>query len=347
MRIVFLYREVMGYTLATLRSLTEYGAEIHVVHWDHVKLTPYKVTPVPDVAFYQRSKFSLSSLRALVSKVNPDILVISGWRDPAYLRIGLQLRSSGVPVVVGLDGQWTGSLKQRLLSFTSNFGLLRLFFSHAWVAGVYQFEYARKFGFKKTEILQDLYCADIKLFEKSYLPPEPSKRFPRRLLFVGRLEPVKGLRLLARAWHAIQPSANGWELCVIGNGSLRSELKNIPGILCKDFLQPHELAIEFKKSSFFIIPSVEEPWGVVVHEACSAGVPILTSDTVGSASTFVISGFNGFHFRSDDLNDLILKLRKVFSLSQSELVKMGENSYFLSRRITPQTSAKNLLSLLC
>jgi len=43
MKILYLYTEVMGYTLATINELRQTGAEIHLVHWDDKKLTPYKI----------------------------------------------------------------------------------------------------------------------------------------------------------------------------------------------------------------------------------------------------------------------------------------------------------------
>lgn len=37
MKILYLYTEVMGYTVATIEELKQNGAEIHLVHWDKKK----------------------------------------------------------------------------------------------------------------------------------------------------------------------------------------------------------------------------------------------------------------------------------------------------------------------
>ena len=41
------------------------------------------------------------------------------------------------------------------------FIISKKYFSHGWVAGIYQFEYDRKLGFEKDKIIFDLYSADI------------------------------------------------------------------------------------------------------------------------------------------------------------------------------------------
>ena len=86
MKILYLYEEVMGYTIATIRALVERGAEVHILHWDHKKLTPYQFPKLPNVYMYERSKSTVDLMKALATKIAPDITVISGWNDKGYLR---------------------------------------------------------------------------------------------------------------------------------------------------------------------------------------------------------------------------------------------------------------------
>jgi len=114
MKILYLYAEVMGYTMATIRELAERGNEVHVVHWDHKKQTPYKAPVVPNVFMYNRSEFSVEKIKTLTNKIEPSITVVSGWMDRDYMKVAKQLRQKGFPVVVGLDSHWHGSLRQWL-----------------------------------------------------------------------------------------------------------------------------------------------------------------------------------------------------------------------------------------
>lgn len=348
MKILYLYAEVMGYTMATIKAMVEKGAEVHVVHWDEQKLTPYQVVNHDNVHMYPRSTHSLTMLRTLASKLNPDITVVSGWQDKIYLRVVSELRKQGKIVVSGFDDQWHGRLRQHIAAFLGKFRFFSRYYSHAWVTGVYQYEYARKLGFQKQEILFDLYSADLMLFDSAYeeFLEQKNYNYPHKFLFVGRLEPVKGLDCLLRAWRSLDNDRRDWQLYIIGNGSLKEELSNAKDIVIKEFMQPCNLIREVAGSGCFILPSREEPWGVVVHEFAAAGLPIIVSDTVGAASTFLVDGFNGYSFRANNADFLSECMRRVIALSDDQLLFMGKASHELAHRITPHTSAANLLSVL-
>ena len=347
MKILYLYAELMGYNMATIRSLAERGNEVHVVHWDHKKLTPYKAPFMPNVIMYKRSELSVNDIRKLASDIAPAITVVSGWMDRAYMRAAKQLRLEGRPVVVGLDGQWQGKISQWIKVILGALGYFNRFYSHAWVAGVYQFEYARRLGFSKN-IIYDLYSADVCLFNHAYNNNIERKKahYPHRFLFVGRFEQVKGLNVLLQAWQQLGEDIGDWELHLVGNGSLKTELEDVRGVTTKDFMQPEELMKEVANAGCFVLPSHGEPWGVVVHEFAAAGLPLIVSDVVGAASTFLISGSNGFCFKANDQQALATNMRQVITMTDQELHAMAVCSHVLSQRMTPSTSADNLLSVL-
>ena len=116
MKILYLYTEVMGYTLATINELRQTGAEIHLVHWDDKKLTPYKIPTSNKLFLYPKSKENRNSLVKLINKLNPDITVVSGWVDKDYLHAASILKMKGKTVVCALDGQWYGLLRQYFAS---------------------------------------------------------------------------------------------------------------------------------------------------------------------------------------------------------------------------------------
>lgn len=333
--------------MATIQALAARGIDVHVVHWDHKKITPFNAEEVKNIHVYKRSELSIDQLIDLAKNIEPTITVVSGWMDKGYLAVAKQLKIKGVCVVMGLDGQWHGTLRQWVAVLIGRIGFYTQFFSHAWVAGLYQFEYARKLGFKKKNIIYNLYSADLEIFAKAYIDSfdEKIETYPHRFLFVGRLESIKGLHTLVNAWKLIGEKKSDWELHLIGNGSLKSELEATKGLVIKDFLQPDRLVQEVASAGCFILPSHGEPWGVVVHEFAAAGLPLIVSDAVGSASTFLISGFNGFSFKSNDPKGLAARMLQIISMNDQELQALAVNSHLLSQRITPGTSAANLLSV--
>ena len=348
MKILYLYTEIMGYSMATIKELTKSGAEVHIVHWDKKKLSKYQVVKEDGVCFYSRSQYTVKSLLALANQINPDITVISGWMDKGYLVVAIKLRFKKKVVAVCIDDIWFNSFKQNFASFLGIVGIFSIFFSHAWVTGFFQFEYARRLNFKKKNIIYDFYSADTELFSKYFLKIKNLKRkkYPHRFIFIGRFEIIKGIEILLKAWESLGIDKKGWELCFIGDGKLKPMLKNTKNIIVKNFMQPNDLAKELTSGGCMILPSLREPWGVVIHECTAAGLPIIVSDTVGSASHFVIDGYNGFSFNTGNVNSLKEKMLKFIKMKDKEILSMSNNSFLLSKKISPNTSAKNLLSLI-
>lgn len=347
-KILFLYAEVMGYTVVSFRELVKTGAEITVVHWDKQKLTPYVCPELEGVKMISRSAVTAESMIGLAEHLCPDITFISGWQDKDYLRVVRVLRKKGQIVVAGFDDQWFGTFRQFIAEMLGRFGFFKRFFSHAWVTGSRQFEYARRIGFKKEEIVFDLTSADLPLFHSVYFSAIDVKRktYPHRFLFVGRFNQVKGIDVLIEAWNIIGERKKDWTLQLIGNGAFLSDIDMPDDVLVQQFLQPEQLANESMHAGCFVLPSNSEPWGVVVHEFAAAGMPLILSDAVGAGGLFLIPGMNGYIFPVADSNQLARQMLRIIETPDSELIQMSEYSYLLSTRITPETSARNLISLL-
>ena len=336
----------MGYTHATLNELAASGAEVCVVSWDLNRLSPIAFDKSNSVTFIEKSVFSLRELVKFAENFNPDLTVVSGWQDAWYLVAAFSLRRKSKIVVSGFDGQTSSSMRHQLGYLLGKLGVFRWFFSHAWVAGPRQFEFARKLGFSKRRIISDLYSCDTKIFCRTPNQVSLSNKQGRSFVFVGRLENEKGLTILLSAWLEIQTLRRDWKLVIIGSGSLYSNISREKSIVLKNAMAPAELAIELSSHDCFVLPSVFEPWGVVVHEAAASGLPLLLSDEVGAGSTFLIQGMNGFSFEAGSVDALKSRMLEVMGLSDSQLEAMGRCSIELARRINPATSAHNLLSLL-
>ena len=117
-----------------------------------------------------------------------------------------------------------------------------------------------------------------------------------------------------------------------------------PGVEYKGFIQPNNLPEQFLNSGCLVLPSTFEPWGLVVHEATSSGLPVIVSDAVGSSVSLVQDGYNGFVVKTGDAKMLAQAFIRVSSLSYLERRSMGNNSYSLSLQFTPKRWAKSVLS---
>lgn len=347
-KVLYMYTEVMGYNVSFLDKLVSRGGiEVLVIHWDYKKNTAYNPPAIDGIVFVKRSSLTRSSLLNLAITFNPDLTYVSGWQDLAYLETAKKIKSKQNPVVCGFDSQWIGTFRQKVGSILVEYLIKPLCFSHAWVAGPYQYEYALKMGFKKHEVIFDLLACDEGLFYNSqeFLANRKMAVYPKRFLYVGRLENEKGISNLIRAWSLFYLRNADWTLRIVGSGTHGNDVRYIPGVEFKNFVHPKLLPDEFSNSGCFILPSTFEPWGVVVHEAASTGLPLLLSDVVGSSPVFLKNGYNGYSFLSNDYMSLYGAMSKIASLDVESLIKMSIRSLELSGRISTEASIASLLSI--
>lgn len=348
MKILYLYAELMGYQVAIMKEyVSRYNAEVHIVHWDTKKLTPYKPPMLRNTYYYNRSDFSDAQLKHLAVKIKPDIVCISGWMDKGYLMAVRPLRKLGIPVVTGIDDIWWKTMKQKVASVAFPF-FKTLFFSHAWVTGPYQYEYAKRLGFTNQEIIFNCYSADLEIFNYAYEISREKKtlKYPHRFLYAGRLESRKGVDLLIAAWEEIKELRKDWELCIAGNGSFHDSILARSDILFLEFMQPEVLINEIENIGCFILPSRFEAWGVVLHEFSAAGLPIICSDVCGAAPVFVTPGYNGFIFQSGNVNDLMSQMIRIINSNDDTLISFSENSHNQGQKISPEMSAASFVSVI-
>lgn len=341
--VLVLYSEFMPYNLVAFRQLaTEIKGKVYVVCWDRNKLTPYFPVSENDIFFIKRSEVGYKILIELFKKIDPNMVFVSGWMDALYLRISRFARKRNTLVVLGLDNHWNGSLKQIILRYFF-LSVREKLFSHAFVPGTKQLAFALKLGFAPTHIITGAYTADSRLFTKVN-----SSYDKHRILFIGRLTEIKGIGLLVKAFLKVTKKANfsNWTLTIVGDGEDKIVLPINERIAYKGFLSQEEMLDILKSVSFFCLPSLGEPWGLVVHEMAAAGLPLLISNVCGSAEDFLIDDYNGYSFDHNVFGDLEQKLEKMMSLNLDQLKLMGERSRALSSRNSPQVWSKKLAGLL-
>ncbi len=346
-KIVFLYSELATYFLACIEKLAQQpNVEIHIVRWPVNKEAPFDFLLPGSVKIYNRKDYEKEEqLIGLIKTIGPAIIYSSGWMDKGYLKV-CKLYRSAIPVIVGFDNQWKGSLKQWIATFISPFKILN-HFSHCWVPGSLQYEYALRLGFSKKHILSGFYSCDFDFFYTEYIKNKVSKRrhFPKKFIYVGRYVSHKGITDLWKAFVELQSERpNSWELWCLGTGDIKPV--EHPQIKHFGFVQPAALKEFISNTGIFVLPSHEEPWGVVIHEFAAAGFPIICSDEVGARTTFVENNINGYIYASGNVGALKSAMTAIINSSEEKLNEMSQESVRKGKLITPETWTKQLISLL-
>ncbi len=75
--------------------------------------------------------------------------------------------------------------------------------------------------------------------------------------------------------------------------------------------RPSELPAVWAAADLFCLPSLHEPWGVVVNEAMAARLPVVLSDRVGAAADLLVDGRNGRLVPPSDPAALAAAIREI------------------------------------
>lgn len=340
-KIVFLYSEIAGYFLASVKALVE-KADVLVVRWEINKEAPFQFTIPDGVEVVVKTDFTLSQLSTKVHDFEPDCVVCSGWMDKDYLKIVKSFKKS-IPTVLTLDNHWTGALKQQIASFLSPL-IFKNKFTHAWVPGQPQKQFAEKLGFK-GKILMGFYCCDVPLYDSIY--KNQKAEFKKQFLYVGRYVKHKGIFEMWQAFVELQnESPNDWGMLCIGTGNEWDNKIEHEKIKHIGFVQPAEMQQYLNEKSVYILPSQFEPWGVTVHEFAVTSCPLILSENVGSHELCLEPGINGVLLQKVSVSELKKAMKLMMSKSDNELSEMSEKSHELGMAYTPSMWADRLLSIL-
>lgn len=150
----------------------------------------------------------------------------------------------------------------------------------------------------------------------------------RRLLFLGRLHPIKGIELLLQAWQVLQDSHPTWELVIAGKGdaayvqSLRDmdkslELKrtSFPGPIYGE-----EKRRLYCSADLFVLPTHTENFGMAIAEAQAHAVPVIT--TRGAPWSGLVSQGSGWWIERK-AEELSGALDQAMHMDQDSLGAMG------------------------
>ncbi|MHB8260545.1 MAG: glycosyltransferase family 4 protein [Bacteroidia bacterium] len=346
MNIVFLYTEIAPYFIACCNKLAEdYKVNIHIIHYPVNYVAPFNFSIQPNIKLYNINDYDFNSLTNLVEELKPTILICSGWIDKEYLHICKKQYNKTLTVLT-LDTHWRGNLKQYILVLLSPF-FIQNKFKKAWVPGTIQKQYAKKLGFNQEDIALGFYSCDVDYFSsiRNKIVASKQQNFPKRFIYVGRYYDFKGIQLLWQAFIELQnETPNDWELWCLGTGGIQP-IKH-PKIKHFGFIQPENFLEYAQQTGVFVMPSLFEPWGVVLHEFATMGFPLLASDKVGAVESFLEDTKNGFIFKANDVTSLKEKLKDVMQLSSEQLNLMGDCSHQLAQSITPKTWSDNLMKLM-
>lgn len=133
----------------------------------------------------------------------------------------------------------------------------------------------------------------------------------KRVIWVGRFDYQKRPMEAIRIWQQVFPKFPDWHLDIYGEGVLRKEIEVMASLLDMNIHvhQPTDQIFNcYRESSILISTSLFEPFGLVLLEARSCGLPVIAYDCIFGPSVIIVEGKNGFLVSNNDRPSFVNRL---------------------------------------
>ncbi len=293
-----------------------------------------------------------------LAKTQPSTLIVAGYSQPAMRAAVSWGNHNRIPVVLLSDSQYCDRPRNLLLEALKGIWIRR-HCDAAFVAGGGAAHYLEKLGFPRHKIWRGYDVVDNHYFSKASdwvkrneIHERGRLGLPERFfLYVGRFSQEKNLSRLLESFSLYQNASlsEPLSLVLVGSGdqelALRDKAKKLglENIVWSGFKQISELPAYYSLASALILPSLSEPWGLVINEAMACGLPILASSQCGAVFDLVFPGVNGFVFNPWDSQSISQAMALFSQCSGNRRRGMGQASQRIVQSFTPENWAMALV----
>jgi glycosyltransferase involved in cell wall biosynthesis len=247
--------------------------------------------------------FSRGTTRAL-DQIDPDVVLLGGWNQPAFWSGIRWARRRRRPVVLWVEStkrdERSGNpllerLKRQAIDAAAAF----------LVPGRAAREYVESLGVPPECVAVAPNAVDLSIFR---VQPDRSDRTECTYLYVGRLSREKGPDILVRAFRDVAGT-----LLLAGVGPIEADVRALAddrvellGHVARD-----QLPELYARADCLVVPSRSETWGMVLNEGAAAGLPLVATEAAGGGYDLIEQGVNGYRVPVEDPAALAEALRSV------------------------------------
>jgi glycosyltransferase involved in cell wall biosynthesis len=264
-------------------------------------------------------------------------VVSVGYNDPGRLRVLRWCNRHGVPFLLWGDSNVCGDRAVGLRGRVKRAVLPRILRRCAAVlpCGSRGKAFFARYGVDEQRMFLHPLEPDYELIER--LPAERVAEVKlrlglsdrrRRLLFSGRMVPLKRVETLIEAFARVADMRPAWDLVLVGEGPEQARWEAaVPPELAERVIwagfiaNQGDVSAVYRACDVLVLPSDSEAWSLVMLEAAAAGLALVSSDVVGVAAEVVRDGVNGFTFPPGDVSKLAGCLLEVTEKGNVDVMK--------------------------
>ena len=319
------------------------------VQWDIPLLSGYKSVFLKNNSpqSFQKNNgfFSLINFGILnyLHQKPSSIIIVHGWKYFTFVLTIVAARLLGHTVVLRGENPWNQERqKNKIITAVKHLYLrcLFLFVHKVLYIGKQNKMFYEHLGIKQGDLLYAPYSVDNKRF-RDYFKNTTKQQAKEKLgipaevkvvLYSGKYIAKKRPSDLLKAFAALQIS--NVILVMVGEGELRAEMENFIAqhelkerVVLTGFINQSQIPVYYRASDVFVMCSgLGETWGLSINEALNFGIPVIVSDTCGSAYDLVDEGVNGSMFKTGNIQQLTAALYKYLNTDEEDKKQIAARS---------------------
>jgi glycosyltransferase involved in cell wall biosynthesis len=290
-----------------------------------------------------------------------DVLWVHGYSTLNALQAMLAAKALGIPVLLRAESRLSGKERSifKRAAKRAFFSIIKRLIDGVLPIGTLNSTYWRHYlGEELPQFLMP-YAVDNHYFQsrsheatttRDELLLELNLDVSRPvILFASKLQNRKRCQDLVEAYLNLLPTEGTPHpyLVIVGDGVERTALEQrvkqsvITGVRFCGFRNQSELPRFFDLATIFVLPSRDEPWGLIVNEVMNAARAVIVSDDVGCQPDLIADGVEGCVFPVGDVAALAEALRRVLATPETAKA-MGERGL---KRIQTWSYAEDIRGL--
>lgn len=328
-----------------------HGSPIREKSWVSNNAINFKVIHLNAKEIGSRNTICFKVINVLRDKY--DHIVISIYSTVTSMIAMTYLTLKGIPFIISSDGGFRK--KDSNLKYKIKYHFISS--ASAWLStGKITTDYLTYYGadIKRVRVYPftsvsevDILGATLSDTEKEAYKKKLGITEKKVLLSVGQFVYRKGYDILLKACSKMDGSIGVY---IVGGRPTEEylNLKNqlgLENVHFIDFMNKDKLSDYYKATDIFILPTREDIWGLVINEAMSYGLPVISTDKCIAALELIENGVNGYIVPIEN-SDAIAE--KVNYLAENKLARIaqGQASLFKIKEYTIENMAKVHANLL-
>jgi glycosyltransferase involved in cell wall biosynthesis len=332
MRIFCYFVEPASYTLDLVTNVYDKK----YINYAFIKSVSLVEAPLTSSMIFLDKLSWISRIRFVIKTFrNNDLIIVNGYNNYPFILTFILNVFSFNKKHIAAESDTQLSIPKNSLKRLLKWVYLSIIFRNKYVLGFAGGSKSHKELFRCYGMIEDrIFLMPMMVDNKKFYCDNKVYPKPFTFLYVGRLIKHKNVEALIQQFN-INFSDKDAVLKIVGGGEQGEYLIDkyaSEKVIFKGKKFNKELIAEYLSASCFVCPSLFEPWGLVVNEALSAGLPVIANEEVGACFDLIKDKETGFIAADiEEFGQMMLtlfndaELLKSYSENASHLMKNNWN----------------------